>query len=82
MPKTVFDMEACDIAWCPGCGNFGILNIIKDALAELSLPQHEVVFVSGIGQAAKIPQYIKAHSTGCMGGPCLRLPLSKPVIPA
>ena len=61
MPKTVFDMEACDIAWCPGCGNFGILNIIKDALVEISLPQHEVVIVSGIGQAAKIPQYIKAH---------------------
>lgn len=38
-----------------------MLNVIKDALSELSLPQQDVVFVSGIGQAAKIPQYIKAH---------------------
>ncbi|MBU1044975.1 MAG: 2-oxoacid ferredoxin oxidoreductase [Candidatus Omnitrophica bacterium] len=61
MSQTIFDMGKCDIAWCPGCGNFGILNIIKDVLAELSLPQQEVVFVSGIGQAAKIPQYMKVH---------------------
>ena len=61
MSQTIYDMEQCDIAWCPGCGNFGILNIIKDALVGLSLPQQDVVFVSGIGQAAKIPQYMKAH---------------------
>lgn len=61
MSQTIFDLEKFDVAWCPGCGNFGILNIIKDALAELSLEQQEVVFVSGIGQAAKIPQYMKVH---------------------
>lgn len=50
-----------EIAWCPGCGNFAILKTLKEALLELSLPPHEVVMVSGIGQAAKIPHYLKAN---------------------
>jgi 2-oxoglutarate ferredoxin oxidoreductase subunit beta len=49
------------MAWCPGCGNFGILNIVKEILAELSLDPQKLVLVSGIGQAAKIPQYMKVH---------------------
>jgi 2-oxoglutarate ferredoxin oxidoreductase subunit beta len=50
-----------DIAWCPGCGNFGILKAVKQALAELDLAPWQVVFVSGIGQAAKLPQYLVAN---------------------
>ena len=60
MGKTPFDLE-CDMAWCPGCGNFGILNIMKEVLAELSLDPQKLVLVSGIGQAAKTPQYMKVH---------------------
>jgi 2-oxoglutarate ferredoxin oxidoreductase subunit beta len=60
--KTIFDFDQpVDIAWCPGCGNFSIIRIVKEALAELSLPQERLVMVSGIGQAAKTPQYIKTH---------------------
>jgi 2-oxoglutarate ferredoxin oxidoreductase subunit beta len=61
MEKNIFDFEGCDIAWCPGCGNFGILNIVKEILEEMKVPQDQLVFVSGIGQAAKIPQYMKVH---------------------
>ena len=61
MTETIFDKKGCDVAWCPGCGNYGILNIVKEALTELALPQQFVVLVSGIGQAAKIPQYMKVH---------------------
>ena len=50
-----------EISWCPGCGNFAILKALKEALLELSLHPHEVVMVSGIGQAAKIPHYLKAN---------------------
>lgn len=50
-----------DIAWCPGCGNHAILNIVKTALAELNLPPEQVVIASGIGQAAKTPQYMRVH---------------------
>ena len=47
-----------DIAWCPGCGNYSLLKIIQDALRELDLDPHNTVISSGIGQAAKMPQYI------------------------
>ncbi len=50
-----------DIAWCPGCGNFGILNVVKQALAELNLPPQSLAMVSGIGQAAKAPHYFDCH---------------------
>lgn len=61
MEKNNFDMENSDIAWCPGCGNFSILNILKKALMELDIKQENLVMVSGIGQAAKIPHYLKAN---------------------
>ncbi len=58
--KNPFEMT-CDIAWCPGCGNFGILNLLKEVIVELGLQQEKLVLVSGIGQAAKIPQYLKVN---------------------
>ncbi len=61
MDKKIFDMGDIDIAWCPGCGNFGILNILKQALAELEIPPEKLVLVSGIGQAAKIPHYLRTN---------------------
>ncbi len=56
-----FDMGRIDIAWCPGCGNFGILNTLKKALSELNIEPTNLVLVSGIGQAAKIPHYFKTN---------------------
>ena len=56
-----FDCPEADVAWCPGCGNFGILKTLKEALSELGLTPQKVVFVSGIGQAAKTPHYLRAH---------------------
>ena len=47
--------------WCPGCGNFGILRAVKRALVELNLAPHQVLFVSGIGQAGKFPHYLKCN---------------------
>jgi len=57
----VFDMNDIDIAWCPGCGNFPILRTLKRALAELQIKPADLVLVSGIGQAAKIPHYLKTN---------------------
>jgi len=48
-------------AWCPGCGNFGILKAVRAALERLGRPPHEVVLVSGIGQAAKLPHYVDVN---------------------
>ena len=48
-------------AWCPGCGNFSILKAIKQALVSSELEPHQVLFVSGIGQAAKTPHYMNVN---------------------
>ncbi len=47
--------------WCPGCGNFPILLTLKKALAEAGCSPENTVLVSGIGQAAKLPQYVQSH---------------------
>lgn len=54
-----------EIAWCPGCGNFGILNAVKKAIATLGRDPKNILLVSGIGQAAKLPHYIKCN---CFNG--------------
>ena len=46
------------IAWCPGCGNFAILQALRKALVELNIEPHQLLLVSGIGQAPKLPHYI------------------------
>ncbi len=61
MEAKDFNLEQTDIAWCPGCGNFGILSALKAALAELGIEPGQLVMVSGIGQAAKIPHYLKCN---------------------
>lgn len=50
-----------ETAWCPGCGNFGILPAVKKALAKLNLDPHKVLMISGIGQASKLPQYMRVN---------------------
>jgi 2-oxoglutarate ferredoxin oxidoreductase subunit beta len=50
--------------WCPGCGDYGILNAVKQALVQAGLAPHEVLIVSGIGCGSKLPDY--AHVNGFM----------------
>ncbi len=49
------------IAWCPGCGNFSILKALKQALTDMALKSNEIILVSGIGQAAKLPHYLRCN---------------------
>ncbi len=58
---TIDDYGEYGTAWCPGCGNFSILKAVKQALVAGQLEPHEVLFVSGIGQAAKAPHYLNAN---------------------
>jgi 2-oxoglutarate ferredoxin oxidoreductase subunit beta len=58
---SVKDYGQYETAWCPGCGNFGILLAVKRALAARGLKPHQVLFVSGIGQAAKAPHYLNTN---------------------
>ncbi len=56
------------VAWCPGCGNFGILNAWKKALVEMDLKPEEILMVSGIGQAAKLPHYLRCNTFNGLHG--------------
>jgi 2-oxoglutarate ferredoxin oxidoreductase subunit beta len=55
------DYQDGETAWCPGCGNFGILTAMKRALVELGIQPYEVLIVSGVGQAGKLPHYMKCN---------------------
>lgn len=54
--------------WCPGCGDFGILNATKQALVNLELEPHQVLFASGIGCGSKLPDYIRANGYTSLHG--------------
>ncbi|MBP2684609.1 MAG: pyruvate ferredoxin/flavodoxin oxidoreductase, beta subunit [Deltaproteobacteria bacterium] len=56
----IFDTDV-ENAWCPGCGNFPILNAVKKALERTGKAKHEIVLVSGIGQAAKLPHHVDVN---------------------
>ena len=48
--------------WCPGCGNFGILSAVKNAIVELGIEREQVVTVSGIGCHGKIGDYVNVNA--------------------
>jgi 2-oxoglutarate ferredoxin oxidoreductase subunit beta len=50
-----------ETAWCPGCGNFGIRSAIEEALRDIPVSPQDIVFTSGIGQAAKMPHYLDVN---------------------
>jgi 2-oxoglutarate ferredoxin oxidoreductase subunit beta len=54
--------------WCPGCGDFGIMNALQMAFAELGLEPHQIVIVSGIGCSGKEPHNIKAYGVHTLHG--------------
>jgi len=55
-------------AWCPGCGNFAILDAFKEVLAEEGIEPHRLCVVSGIGQAGKFPHYVKCNTFNGLHG--------------
>ncbi len=57
--------------WCPGCGNFGILLAIKNAIIKLGLDPKDVLVVSGIGCSSKTPHYIKTYGIETIHGRAL-----------
>ncbi len=58
---TLKDYGEYETAWCPGCGNFALLRALKLALVKRGLEPHQILFVAGIGQAAKTPHYLNAN---------------------
>jgi 2-oxoglutarate ferredoxin oxidoreductase subunit beta len=65
---TLSDYAGLQPAWCPGCGNFGILKALNKALVEMGLEPHRVLLVSGIGQAGKLPHYTRGNVFNSLHG--------------
>lgn len=57
--------------WCPGCGDFGILNAIQMTLADMQMPPHKVAVFSDIGCSGKTPHYIKTYGIHTLHGRAL-----------
>ncbi len=69
MTTTVNDVSNKNvIQWCPGCGDFGVLMSIKQALAGLNLNPKDVVIASGIGCSGKMPHYVKTYGLESIHG--------------
>ena len=65
---TISDYAGPRPTWCPGCGNFGILTALKQALVATGLEPYQVLMVSGIGQAGKLPHYTRANVFNSLHG--------------
>ncbi|MGD0146395.1 MAG: 2-oxoacid:ferredoxin oxidoreductase subunit beta [Nitrososphaerales archaeon] len=57
--------------WCPGCGDFGILNAVQMALTEMNVDPSRTVVVSGVGCSSKAPHFIKTYGVHTLHGRAL-----------
>src|SRR5437016_3983562 len=71
-PIIVKDLKGkVDPDWCPGCGDFGVLDALKHAIAASGLKPHEVVTISGIGCSSNLPGYINTYGMHTLHGRAL-----------
>jgi len=57
--------------WCPGCGDFGVVQALYRALGAIGRPPHEIAFISGIGCSSRIPGYTTAYGFNSVHGRAL-----------
>ena len=57
--------------WCPGCGDFGVLNSLFHACAELGRQPHDVLVVSGIGCSSNLPGFFRSYGVHSLHGRAL-----------
>ena len=57
-----------EVRWCPGCGDYAILNAVQSFMPELGLERERIVFVSGIGCAARFPYYMQTYGMHSIHG--------------
>jgi 2-oxoglutarate ferredoxin oxidoreductase subunit beta len=69
---TLKDYEGIERpTWCPGCGDYGILAAVKQALVSLDIAPHEIMMVSGIGCGSKLPHYMAGNEFNSVHGRAL-----------
>jgi 2-oxoglutarate ferredoxin oxidoreductase subunit beta len=61
-------MSDQEVRWCPGCGDYSILAAVQLALPDMGVRREEVVFVSGIGCAARFPYYMNTYGMHSIHG--------------
>ncbi|MFQ5882537.1 MAG: 2-oxoacid:ferredoxin oxidoreductase subunit beta [Candidatus Methylomirabilales bacterium] len=54
-------MSDQEVRWCPGCGDYSILAQMQKVLPELGVPRERLIFISGIGCAARFPYYMNTY---------------------
>jgi 2-oxoglutarate ferredoxin oxidoreductase subunit beta len=57
--------------WCPGCGDYGVLNALQNALAALNLERRNLVVVSGIGCSSDLPHFLNVYGIHTLHGRAL-----------
>jgi len=57
-----------EVRWCPGCGDYAILAALQGFMPELETPKERIVFVSGIGCAARFPYYMETYGIHSIHG--------------
>jgi 2-oxoglutarate ferredoxin oxidoreductase subunit beta len=57
-----------EVRWCPGCGDYAILAALQSVMPELGIPRESIVFVSGIGCAARFPYYMETYGMHSIHG--------------
>jgi 2-oxoglutarate ferredoxin oxidoreductase subunit beta len=57
-----------EVRWCPGCGDYAILAALQGFMPELGIPKERIVFVSGIGCAARFPYYMDTYGMHSIHG--------------
>src|SRR3954465_5201503 len=57
-----------DVRWCPGCGDYAILQAMKQVLPQIGIPRERIVFISGIGCAARFPYYMNTYGMHSIHG--------------
>jgi 2-oxoglutarate ferredoxin oxidoreductase subunit beta len=61
-PLTKKDFKSDqEVRWCPGCGDYAILNVVQGLMASLGIPRHQICFVSGIGCSSRFPYYMNTY---------------------
>ncbi|NIQ11019.1 MAG: 2-oxoacid:ferredoxin oxidoreductase subunit beta, partial [Gammaproteobacteria bacterium] len=54
--------------WCPGCGDFGVLSALYNALSNLNIPPEDVAVISGIGCSSRLPGYMATYGFNSVHG--------------
>jgi len=57
-----------EVRWCPGCGDYAILSAVQGFLPTLGIPRENIVFISGIGCAARFPYYVNTYGMHSIHG--------------